>query len=97
MTIAITGDVAEAELNKQQRRLFGDRLYAVRCQLGLTRRQFSDRFGLPYGTVKSLEDGRFNPLPSTRLVVRILELNPELVETAATVDRNIGLCRAVKQ
>ena len=82
-------------LDKMQRRQFGDRLYNVRCQLRLTREQFSERFGLPFGTVKSVEDGRFNPLPPMCLVVRILELNPQLVETAATVDRNIGLCRAV--
>lgn len=55
---------------------------AVRKRLGLTQPSFAKRFGLPIGSVRDWEQGRVTPDGAARVLLRVIERNPEAVERA---------------
>ena len=55
---------------------------AMRKQLHMTQAQFADSFGLSLGAVRDWEQGRKTPEPSTRVMLRIIEREPEAVMRA---------------
>ena len=56
---------------------------AVRRQTGLSRPKFAARFGLDPRAVQDWEQGRRRPDRAARVLLRIIEQNPEVVEKAA--------------
>lgn len=52
----------------------------VREAYGLTQAEFADRFLLNVDTIRNWEQGRNAPDPSTRLLLKIIEEYPEVVE-----------------
>ena len=58
-------------------------VYRLRCSLGLSQRGFAERFGLSFGGVKDLEQGRRQPSSSLRVLLRTIEVAPDAVERAA--------------
>lgn len=53
---------------------------AIRAGLGLTREAFAIRFGLDERTVEAWEQGRYRPEPATRILLKVIERDPGLVE-----------------
>lgn len=53
---------------------------AVRRRLDLTRRAFSQRFGLAVDAVKEWETGRRRPDRATRVLLKIIDCEPDAVE-----------------
>lgn len=60
------------------------RFYRLRCDLGLTQKAFADRFGLSYGLVRDLEQGRYAPSRSVLVLLAAIEQDPAAVERAAS-------------
>ena len=56
---------------------------AVRRQTGLSRPKFAARFGLDPRAVQDWEQGRRRPDRAARVLLRIIEQNPEVVAKAA--------------
>lgn len=83
-------------MTKEERLQFGDRVFAIRDRLGLTQAAFAERFGVSVWTVKSWEDGRYDPLAVARLLVRVMELDPDLAAKAATVEAELGCTVALE-
>lgn len=67
-----------------------ERLWKVRCRLRLTQRQFADRFAIPYGVVTDVEQGRFQPVQSLRVLLAAIDMAPDLVARAAAGLDNYG-------
>jgi putative transcriptional regulator len=55
---------------------------AIRARLHLTQPAFARRFGLPVGTVRDWEQGRAMPDQAARILLRVIEREPEAVERA---------------
>lgn len=53
---------------------------AIRAGLGLSREAFAIRFGLDERTVEAWEQGRYRPEPATRIVLKVIERDPGVVE-----------------
>lgn len=53
---------------------------AIRTRLGLTREAFAIRFGLDERTVEAWEQGRYRPEPATRILLKVIERDPGVVE-----------------
>ncbi|HVW94013.1 MAG TPA: type II toxin-antitoxin system MqsA family antitoxin [Devosia sp.] len=60
-----------------------ERIRAIRRKVARTAREFEERFGIPASTVSNWEQGRRKPDPAARLLLKLIEQNPELVERAA--------------
>ncbi len=60
-----------------------ERIRAIRRKVARSARAFEDRFGIPASTVSNWEQGRRKPDPAARLLLKLIEQNPELVESAA--------------
>jgi putative transcriptional regulator len=60
------------------------RIVAVRRKLGLSRRQFAERFHLDPRAVQEWEQGRRTPDQAARVLLTIIEREPEAVERALT-------------
>ena len=58
---------------------------AIRRKLGLSQPQFAARYSLAIGTVRDWEQGRRKPDRHARMLLRIIERDPEAVERALTV------------
>lgn len=56
---------------------------AIRARLKLTQPAFAKRFGLPVGTVRDWEQGRTVPDQAARVLLRVIERDPEAVQRAA--------------
>ena len=57
---------------------------ALRERLGLSRRAFSDRFGLAIAAVRDWEQGLRRPDPAARVLLMVIGRNPDVVaETVA--------------
>jgi putative transcriptional regulator len=56
---------------------------AIRNRLKLTQPAFARRFGLPVGTVRDWEQGRSVPDQAARMLLRVIDTNPEAVQRAA--------------
>jgi len=55
---------------------------AVRKGLGLTQPEFAMQFGFSVGAVRDWEQNRTKPEPSTRVLLRIIEKEPQAVMRA---------------
>jgi DNA-binding transcriptional regulator YiaG len=77
-------------MTKDERLLFGDRIFAIRDRFGLTQADFAERFGLSVWAVKSWEEGRYDPINAARLLIRMIELDPDLAMKAATIEAKLG-------
>ena len=59
-----------------------ERIAAVRRKLGLSRRRFAERFQLDPRTVQDWEQGRRTPDQAARVLLTVIERDPEAVERA---------------
>ena len=53
---------------------------AIRKSVAKTAREFESRFGIPAATVSNWEQGRREPDLAARLLLRVIQAAPELVE-----------------
>ena len=61
------------------------RVKAVRGRLGLSQPDFARRFGLSIGTVRDWEQGRRMPEGAARVLLRVIEREPDAVARAVGV------------
>jgi putative transcriptional regulator len=54
----------------------------LRRVLGLTQEEFSERYGIPLGTLRDWEQGRSEPDAATRSFLKVIAKNPEMVRLA---------------
>ncbi|QOF75051.1 transcriptional regulator (plasmid) [Aminobacter sp. SR38] len=55
---------------------------AVRRKTGLSQVRFSDRFGIPVATLRDWEQNRRSPDHTARILLAVIEKEPEAVERA---------------
>lgn len=55
---------------------------AIRAGLGLTQAEFAARFGFSLATLRDWEQARRRPDSATRVLLRVIEREPEAVERA---------------
>ena len=55
---------------------------ALRKRLKLSQQAFADRFGLSVGAVRDWEQGRRTPEPAARVLLRVIDREPEAVSRA---------------
>lgn len=55
---------------------------AIRKGLGLTQAAFAARFGLPKGTIEDWEQKRREPDTGSRILLKVIEREPEAVQRA---------------
>ncbi|MDB5439175.1 MAG: transcriptional regulator, family [Caulobacteraceae bacterium] len=55
---------------------------SIRKGLGLTQEKFATGFGFSVGAVRDWEQDRSNPDPATRVLLRVIEREPEAVRRA---------------
>lgn len=60
-----------------------ERIRAIRKKVAKSAKEFERRFGIPAATVNNWEQGRRSPDPAGRLLLKMIEQAPELVEKAA--------------
>jgi DNA-binding transcriptional regulator YiaG len=63
----------------------------LRARLGLTQREFAVRYGFELGTLRNWEQRRSEPDRHTKLLLRVLERHPEVVEAVLDDLSNIGV------
>jgi len=51
----------------------------IREKLGVSQAEFALRFGLELDTLQNWEQGRNQPDPAARLLLKVIELHPEIV------------------
>lgn len=59
------------------------RIKAIRKKVARSAKAFERRFGIPASTLQNWEQGRRKPDPTARLLLKIIEQDPEAVERAA--------------
>jgi putative transcriptional regulator len=59
------------------------RVKAIRRKAARSVRIFSERFGLPANTVRQWEQGARRPDAASALLLEVIDLDPDVVETAA--------------
>lgn len=59
------------------------RIKAIRKKVARSAVQFEKRFGIPAATINNWEQGRRKPDPAARLLLSVIEQDPEAVERAA--------------
>ncbi|HJM48827.1 MAG TPA: helix-turn-helix domain-containing protein [Alphaproteobacteria bacterium] len=59
-----------------------ERIRALRKRLKLSRQKFADRFGLDARAVQDWEQGRRTPDRAARVLLTVIERNPQAVEQA---------------
>lgn len=60
-----------------------ERVRAIRRKVSTSARDFERRFGIPASTLNNWEQGRRKPDPAGRLLLKVIEMNPEMVEKLA--------------
>lgn len=55
---------------------------AIRRRMGLTQEQFSAKYGFTLAAVRNWEQGRRRPERAARLLLKVIEMHPEVVEDA---------------
>ncbi len=60
-----------------------DRIRAIRKRVASSAKAFEARFGIPAATINNWEQGRRKPDPAGRLLLKVIEMDPEAVERAA--------------
>lgn len=53
----------------------------VRTQIGISQKEFADRFGLKVAAVRNWEQGLREPEGPTRTLLALIERNPRLIES----------------
>jgi putative transcriptional regulator len=57
-----------------------ERVRAIRRKVAKTAKAFEQRFGIPAATLNNWEQGRREPDVTARLLLRVIEREPEMVE-----------------
>lgn len=60
-----------------------ERIRAIRKRVAKSAKEFEAKFGIPAATVNNWEQGRRSPDPAGRLLLKVIEANPDAVERAA--------------
>jgi putative transcriptional regulator len=60
-----------------------ERIRAIRKKVAKSAKEFERRFGIPAATVNNWEQGRRSPDLAGRLLLKVIEQSPEIVEKAA--------------
>ena len=60
-----------------------ERIRAIRRAVAKSAKEFEAKFGIPAATVNNWEQGRRSPDPAGRLLLKVIEANPDAVERAA--------------
>lgn len=55
---------------------------AMRARLGMTQKEFSDTFKIPVGTLRDWEQGRRAPDQPSRMLLRVIEREPQAARRA---------------
>jgi putative transcriptional regulator len=58
-------------------------IQAIRKKVARTAREFERRFGIPVATLNNWEQGRRQPDPAGRLLLRVIEAEPDVVARVA--------------
>lgn len=61
---------------------------AVRKKIGMTQREFADRFGFGYDAVREWEAGRRKPERAARVLLTVIGYKPDVVREALEDSRN---------
>lgn len=64
---------------------------AVRAKLGMTQRQFASRFGFAYDALRDWESHRRQPERAARVLLTVIDYNPDVVEEALDRHRALSL------
>jgi putative transcriptional regulator len=83
--IAADPDTASDMSRRDWRRVISPRLpdvRAIRRKLGLSQKEFAGRFGFSVRTVQEWEQGRAVPDRPARILLRVIEKSPKVVERA---------------
>lgn len=59
------------------------RIRAIRRKVAKSAREFEARFGIPASTLSNWEQGRRVPDPAARVLLKVIEEDPEVAERAA--------------
>jgi len=59
-----------------------ERIRALRARLGLSRQKFAEKFGLDVRAIQDWEQGRRIPDRAARVLLTVIEKDPETVERA---------------
>ncbi len=59
------------------------RIKAIRKKVAKSAKAFEERFGIPAATVQGWEQGRRQPDVAARILLKTIELSPDVVEKAA--------------
>jgi putative transcriptional regulator len=70
---------SEAQLKRMRRVPFAKH---VRWTLGLSQQEFADIFGIPIGTLRDWEQGRFEPDQAAQSYLKVIARNPKAVRKA---------------
>jgi putative transcriptional regulator len=60
-----------------------ERIRAIRKRVARSAKAFEARFGIPAATINNWEQGRRKPDPAGRLLLKVIEKDPDAVERAA--------------
>lgn len=60
-----------------------EQIKAIRKKVARSAKEFERRFGIPAATVNNWEQGRRKPDPANRLLLKVIEADPDLVEKVA--------------
>ena len=71
--------LTEAQLKRMRRVPFAKH---VRWELGLSQQEFADVFGIPIGTLRDWEQGRFEPDQAAQSYLKVIARNPKAVRKA---------------
>lgn len=81
---------------KPQSETFARRLFRLRFRtLRLSQSAFADRFGLSFGSIKDLEQGRVQPSRAVLLLVAAIETDPTLMARVADGEREGLMMRPI--
>lgn len=59
-----------------------ERVKAIRKAVAKSPKEFAQKYGIPARTLEGWEQGRRQPDPTARALLRVIEKNPEAVEKA---------------
>lgn len=71
--------LTEAQLKRMKRVPLAK---VIRRSLGLSQQQFAETFGIPIGTLRDWEQGRFEPDQAARSYLKVIARNPAAVRKA---------------
>ena len=75
------GEIALESVNIDA--MSAERIRAIRKKVAKSAKEFERRFGIPAATINNWEQGRRSPDPASRLLLKVIEQSPEIVEKAA--------------